>query len=109
MIRYRPPPVAAVGDPGRANGHQRPERAPLAVSRRPPWFCRAPAHRNAVAEREAVGPAQSWNLRTVPMPFWMMSKCSTQMTTWQITSRPGGAEQALKNGMPGARSMDQRV
>ena len=37
---------------------------------------------------QTAGPAQSWNLRTVSMPFWMISNCSAQMTTKQITSSP---------------------
>ncbi len=35
---------------------------------------------------QTAGPAQSWNRRTVSMPRWMISSCSAQTTTKQITS-----------------------
>ncbi len=37
---------------------------------------------------QTAGPAQSWNLRTVSMPRWMIRSWSAQMITKQITSNP---------------------
>ena len=53
----------------------------------PPALTTRPIARMSIITQTA-GPAQSWNLRTVSMPRWMISNCSAQTMTKQITSRP---------------------
>ena len=47
---------------------------------KPPAFTHRPIASTSIATQTA-GPAQSWNLRTVSMPRWMISNCKAQMTT----------------------------
>ena len=46
----------------------------------PPALIDRPIARISIITQTA-GPAQSWNLRTVSMPCWMISNCSAQTMT----------------------------
>jgi hypothetical protein len=57
------------------------------LNEKPPAFTARKIARMSIITHTA-GPAQSWNLRTVSMPRWMIRSCNAQTTTKQITSSP---------------------